>query len=169
MFGGQVKKAAIAKIMIVKRMGGVVEESLSAIRLITSFAQEDREIKKFEKLANEVREVAHKSEYWLSAFIGLFRFAIFGFYCYTLWIASVYIKENINNPNTGKPYTITDVISVQVSLMTGVTMVFGVNSNVQAIVKAKVVGRMVFDVIDRTPKIKDHANCVESFNLDKSI
>eukprot|EP00347_Sterkiella_histriomuscorum_P020418 403337881 len=169
MFGGQVRKAAIAKIMIVKRMGGVVEESLSAIRLIASFAQEEREIKKFEKLASEVKEVAHKSEYWVSGFNGLFRFAIFGFYCYSLWIASVYIKEEINNPNTGKPYTITDVISVLVGLMTGMTMVFGLNPNIQAIIKAKVVGRMVFDVIDRIPLINDHIECVESFQLEDSI
>lgn len=35
--GGAVKKAAIAKMEILKQMGGVVEESLSSIKLVTSF------------------------------------------------------------------------------------------------------------------------------------
>lgn len=38
MFAGNVKTAAISKIMVIKKMGGLIEESLSAIRLIASFA-----------------------------------------------------------------------------------------------------------------------------------
>ncbi len=37
-FGAQVKKSAIARFMVSKRLGGVVEEALSSIKLITSFA-----------------------------------------------------------------------------------------------------------------------------------
>jgi len=37
--------------IIVKKLGGVVEESLSAIRLIASFANEKKEEEKFKKLA----------------------------------------------------------------------------------------------------------------------
>ena len=48
MFGGQVKNAAISKIMVTKELGGIVEESLSAIKLVISFANEDKEIAKFE-------------------------------------------------------------------------------------------------------------------------
>jgi len=37
-FGLQVKKAAISKIMVIKKLGGVVEESFGAVKLIMSFA-----------------------------------------------------------------------------------------------------------------------------------
>jgi hypothetical protein len=37
MFGGAVKKATIAKVNILKQLGGVVEECLFSIRLIVSF------------------------------------------------------------------------------------------------------------------------------------
>jgi len=37
-FGKKVRTTAIEKMKITKKMGGVVEESLSAIRLVTSFA-----------------------------------------------------------------------------------------------------------------------------------
>ena len=59
-FGAHVKNSTIAKIMVVQQMAGVVEESLFAIRLIASFANEEKEIKKFENLANEALEVSRK-------------------------------------------------------------------------------------------------------------
>lgn len=58
-FGGHVKKVTLAKIMIVKKLGGVVEESIHAIRLIASFANEKKEEDKFLKLAEEVKNVSH--------------------------------------------------------------------------------------------------------------
>jgi len=47
LLGGSAKNAAIAKIMHTGKLGGVVEESLSAIKLVSSFANEDKELKKF--------------------------------------------------------------------------------------------------------------------------
>jgi len=111
-------------------MGGVVEESLSAIRLITSFANEDKEIKKFDTLANEVREISHRSEYWLAAMIGIFRFVIFGFYAYSFWIATVYIEKKKVNPNTGELYTTGDLLCILVALMSGISLLFGLNPNI---------------------------------------
>ena len=49
--GGSVKNAAIKKFIVVKRLGGVMEEALSAVKLVMSFANEDKEIKKFETQA----------------------------------------------------------------------------------------------------------------------
>lgn len=38
--------------VVVAKLGGVIEESFTAIRLISSFANEDKEFNKFENLAN---------------------------------------------------------------------------------------------------------------------
>lgn len=59
-FTAQIKKSAIAKMGVIKKLGGVVEESLTAIRLIASFANEEKEEKKFKALAEEVCVVAKK-------------------------------------------------------------------------------------------------------------
>ena len=48
------------KIKVVKKLGGVIEEILTAVRLIASYANENIEAEKFRKLANEVRKVTHK-------------------------------------------------------------------------------------------------------------
>jgi len=101
--------------------------------------------------------------------IGVFRLAIFGFYCFSFWIATVYIDQKMVNPNTGSLYTVGDLLSVLVSLMTGMTMVFGLNPNVQALVRAKVVGRMVFEVIDRKALISDNEVSIKSFNISDKI
>lgn len=116
-----------------------------------------------------MRNVSHKSEKSLSVFIAVFRCAIFGFYCFTLWIATEYVKRGFNNPNMGHTYNITEILSVIVALMTTMTMIFGLNPNVQALVKAKVVGKFVFDVIDRTPLIKDKEGSRDSLVLNRSI
>ena len=59
-FSYLVRKATLEKIEVTKELGGVVEETLSAIKLVSAFANEDKEIKKFSKLADQVRTVAHK-------------------------------------------------------------------------------------------------------------
>lgn len=46
-FGAQVKKNTLAKMSVTKRLGGVIEESFGAIKLIASFANEHKEIDKF--------------------------------------------------------------------------------------------------------------------------
>ena len=85
------KKTTVAKMAIVKQLGGVVEESLSAIRLIASFANEKKEEEKFYKLAKETQAVAHNQEFWGSFVIGIFKMFIFGYYVYSFYIASIYI------------------------------------------------------------------------------
>ena len=36
-------------------------------------------------------------------------------------------------------------------------------------IKARVVGKTIFDVIDRVPEIKDHEKCVSNFEVKESI
>ena len=110
---------------------------------------------KFEKLANETRLVAQKTEICVAGFIGAFRFGIFGFYCYSFWVGTYYIQYGKMNPCTGKQYSTGDILSVLVSVMTGMMMLFTIAPNMAAIVKAKLVGKQVFEVIDRIPEIKD--------------
>lgn len=66
----------------------MIEETLSATKLIISFANEDKECEKFNKLATEVKETAYKSEKLTALFVASVRFFIFGFYVYSFWIAT---------------------------------------------------------------------------------
>jgi ABC-type multidrug transport system fused ATPase/permease subunit len=51
----------------------------------------------------------------------------------------------------------------------GLTQLFGLTPNMQALIKAKVIGHKIFDVIDRVPEIKDHESCTEKFEIKDGI
>jgi len=164
-----VKKSSIEKVVVQKKLGGVIEEALSSVKLISSFAQEEREFKKFEKFADESRIITQQAEAWLSGFIALFRFFIYGFYVYSFWLASKFIQDNRINPNTGNPYNVGELLSIMVSLITGMMMLFGLTPNIQAMVKAKVVGFMIFEVIDRKPEVRDNEVCLKEVKVEDAI
>jgi len=169
-FMGQVKKTAMAKIGVVKKMCGAVEESLTAIRLITSFANEDKEEAKFRKLAEQTCDVAVKQQFWSAFTFGFFRMFIFGYYCYSFFLATIFIEKGRLNPcNNYEPYNTGQLLAVLISFMTGMMMLFGLTPNMQALIKAKVVGHQIFDVIDRVPEIRDHEGSLDKFEVSKHI
>lgn len=55
------------------------------------------------------------------------------------------------------------------SLIMGMMVIMSLTPNMQAVAKAQVVGKKVFDVIEREPKIKDKDNCIEDFSLKSRI
>ncbi|CDW89499.1 abc transporter [Stylonychia lemnae] len=168
-FGAQVKKGSILKSNVIRKLGGIVEESLMSIRLITSFAQQDKEIERFNEISDKCSEVSDKAEFWVSGFLGFLKFAIYGFYSFNFWLGTIYIEHKKINPNTGSNYTVGEIISIIVALMNCSSMTFQLNPNLQAIVKAKLVGRQIFDVIDRVPQINDSDQSISQFQLNHCI
>ena len=81
------------KTVSLKQLGGIVEESLSAVKLIVSFANEEKEVAKFMNKATETRDIARSTDLLIAFIIGLIRFLLIGFYSYAFWIGSVYIYK----------------------------------------------------------------------------
>lgn len=48
-FGKMVQRTALQKVTVVKHLGGIAEETLTAIKVVTSFDRAERELKKFVK------------------------------------------------------------------------------------------------------------------------
>ncbi|CDW73063.1 abc transporter [Stylonychia lemnae] len=147
--GIRVQKFSISKQSVIQQMGGAVEECLMSIKLITSFSQEEKEIKKFEKFAEQAKEISDKSEHQIAAFIGLLKFFIFGFYAFDSYLGTVYIEHKLYNASSGHDYTTGDIISVIMSFIFSTGMLFNISPNIQGIIKAKLVGKQIFDVIDK--------------------
>lgn len=61
------------------------------------------------------------------------------------------------------------MLSVFVALMTGMMNLMGLAPNIQAVVKARSIGKEIFDVIDRVPEIRDNGKSYTSFEVKKSI
>jgi len=169
-FGAQVRKMTKKKMVVVKKLGGTIEEILTAIRLIASYANENIEAEKFKKLAEAVRDISHDQEFWLALTIGVFKFVIFLYYVYSIYIASIYLEKGYGNPSDHyKRYETGTLLTVFISFMTGMLMIFGLTPNIQALIKARVVGKEIFDVIDRVPEIKDHDKCTNDFEIKNHI
>jgi ABC-type multidrug transport system fused ATPase/permease subunit len=48
------------KLDVVKELGGIAEETLTAIKVVTSFGREQRELEKFSEYSVKTRQVAMK-------------------------------------------------------------------------------------------------------------
>ena len=169
-FGAQVRKLTKKKMLVVKKLGGTIEEILTAVRLIASYANENIEAEKFKKLAEAVRDISQDQEFWLALTIGVFKFVIFLYYVYSIYIASIYLEKGYGNPSDHyKRYDTGTLLTVFISFMTGMLMIFGLTPNIQALIKARVVGKDIFDVIDRVPEIRDHDKCTNDFEIKNHI
>jgi len=85
-------------------LGGVSEETLTAIKVVASFGREDRELRKFSAFARRTQRVAKKFTFMMSVTQGIMRFLIFGFYAFSLYLGSVLIENETVNSKTGEPY-----------------------------------------------------------------
>ena len=88
---------------MVKQLGGVAEETLTAIKVVTSFTREDRELRKFARFSRETMEVAKIASATSALMVGLMKFSIFFFYSYALFIGSYFIENKVMNKD-GKLY-----------------------------------------------------------------
>jgi ATP-binding cassette subfamily B (MDR/TAP) protein 1 len=59
-FGLMVKKSTLGKLNVIKHLGGIAEETLTAIKVVTSFGREERELKKFANWSRNTQKVAKK-------------------------------------------------------------------------------------------------------------
>jgi ABC-type multidrug transport system fused ATPase/permease subunit len=169
-FGIMVKNITEAKFDIVKQMGGVVSETLYAIKVVSSFGMEEKEIEKF-KIWNKKTEIMGKKFVDRFSFMyGIMKFAIFSFYTFAFYIGSQMIYEGTPNSNSDdQPYTPQEVITILIALITGYISLIASLPSIQAVVAAKQVGGEIFAVIDRVPKIRDGVEAVDHFTLKKEI
>ena len=109
-------------------MGGLIEETLSAAKLVISFANEDKEIEKFINKAMAVQKSSQKAEVSIAIFTALIRFMIFGFYVYSFWIGTEFIRDKRNNVD-GEPYTAGTILITLLALITGMLLIMQLTPN----------------------------------------
>jgi hypothetical protein len=83
--------------------------------------------------------------------VGLTKFCIFFFYSYSLFIGSLFIQYQLRNGNV--LYSGEVVIKTIIALITGFVGLIAALPNVQAIMAAKTLGVLIYDVIEREPEI----------------
>ena len=167
-FGMQVKKTTMEKLEVVKELGGISEETLTAIKVVTSFGREQRELEKFTRFSMKTQEVAMNQSQTYARMVGLMKFSIFFFYTYSLFVGSFFIQNQVKMSN-GEPYDFKVVIQTIIALITGFVCLISALPNVQAVVQAKTLGALIFQVIEREPLVKNRANPSRNISLQKAI
>lgn len=94
------------------------------------------------------------------------RFLIFGFFLYSYYIATVFVEKQVINPNTDTPYQVGDIVAVSQAMIMSMMQIIGILPNVTAVAKAGVMGKKVFDIIERQPLIQDG---VGKINRDEKL
>ena len=149
----QVRRFTVEKVDTIKHLGGIAEETLTAIKVVASFGREDRELRKFAQNARRTQRVAKKFTLMQSLTVGIMKFAIYGFYAFSFYIGSVLVYNEHYNSKTGKAYDQKDVLSVLIALFTGFVGLIAALPNVQSLIAAKTLGALIFKVIEREPKV----------------
>ena len=125
-------------------------------------------VEQFDKTAKETQKVAKKASCLTGIFTGFFLCFMFGFFTYAYAMAGILIINDVKNPSTGETFKIYEIVAVSQACLMSMMTFAGVVPIIPAIVKALVVGREIFDVIERDPQIKDAPNAVD-FTSDESI
>jgi ATP-binding cassette subfamily B (MDR/TAP) protein 1 len=169
-FGLMVRKSSLAKLEVVKQLGGIAEETLTAIKVVAGFTREDRELAKFQRYSENTMIVGKKASATMAMMVGLMKFSIFFFYTYSLLIGSIFIVKKIpNSVHDGEPYNQQIVLQTLIALITGFVGLIAALPNVQAIVAAKTLGVLIFDVIERVPEVRNAPGAITQLNLEKEI
>lgn len=72
-------------------MGGVVSETLYAIKVVVSFGQEEKELEKFKEWTNNTEIVGKQYQLRFAFMFGIMKFAIFSFYTFSFWLGTEFI------------------------------------------------------------------------------
>jgi ABC-type multidrug transport system fused ATPase/permease subunit len=92
------------KLAVIKHLGGIAEESLTAIKVVAGFGREDLEVRKFAKWSRRTQRVAKKYTFMYSFLVGIMKFAIFLFYAYSFYVGSFFVANGTINNKTNLPY-----------------------------------------------------------------
>ena len=132
-----IRDAAIAKGIALKDLGGKTEEIMANIKVVVSFAREKKELDKFKKSAENLMYKSMAAERSVGVLIGAIRFFIFGIYAIAFYIGGVFVKEKIYNWYHDEAYNASILLTVVMSLVTGLMNSLGVMPNITGLVTAR--------------------------------
>jgi len=163
-----VKKQLIQRQDAVKELGGVVSETLQAIKMVIAFGGEDIEKKKMEKCILQTEQIGKKQQIVFGSMQASIKTAIFMYYTYTFFLGGLFVVNQKEKGN-GDVYVAEDVIAVLIAFITGFISLVAALPSVQALMAAKVAAKSVFKVIDREPRISNSEVPLSSVTLKEAI
>lgn len=135
---------------------GYADQALNAIKVVFAFGQEETEISNYEKYLSRARSAGIRTHCYGAISIGFFYFTLYGYYAYSFFLGSFMITKNIENSNSGKPYSSGDIMACFLGIIYGAFSLGLAAPNFKAINEGKVAGKMAYDIIERVPQINSN-------------
>ena len=145
---------------------------MSAIKLVIAFGREDYALENYEKIAKETKDICVKSGISLGYKQGLFMLSMIGTQIYAWVMGGILVQNEIQNPTTGAPYNLADVLIVYYGMIYGIMMIFQLMPALPALQRVYVVGQQIIEVIERDPAIgskEETENAIDQINIGKGI
>lgn len=132
---------------------GYAEQALNAIKVVFAFGQEETEAANYEKYLMRARSAGIKTHIFGAFSVGMFYFAIYGYYSYSFFTGSFLITQKVENKNSGKLYSSGDILACFLGLVYGAFSLGLAAPNFKALTEGRVAGKMAYDIIERKPAI----------------
>jgi len=151
----KVMQAGFVRNMVAySQSAGYAEQALNAIRVVTAFGQERKEMENYTSYLGKARQAGISSHWRTALVIAFFAFTIFGSFAFSYYIGSVWIVKGYVNDFSGEPYTSGDLMVCFFGVIFGVASLGQGAPNIKAVSEGRVAGKMAFDIIDRVPAIR---------------
>ncbi len=147
------KKTMVGSRKSFEKAGGVAEEVLYNIKTVTSFSNFEFEIKRFNKLIDDVHMYNSEKALKLGGSVGVILFFIFITFFISIIYARKLIGDHIYNINKNKKFTQGDLMTVIFSTLIAVVSIGTIAPNVKIIQESAIASSDYFTLYERKPQI----------------
>ncbi|XP_052083244.1 ATP-dependent translocase ABCB1-like isoform X2 [Mytilus californianus] len=132
--------------------GSVAEEVISCMRTVVSFNGQKQEVKRYGKSLEETKQIGIKKSMVTGLLLGSLYLVMFGDYALSFWYGNEQVKEYITSMGA-EGITPGTVLTVFFCVMIGSFSIGNAAPNIGSFVTAKGAAAVVYEIIDREPKI----------------
>ena len=133
--------------------GGIAEEVICNIKTVTSFANYNYELNRYNSKIEESYNSANYHGKLSSILIGIYLFLILNTFSLAVWYGAVLISNKEKNTHAGTPMYVGDVLVVVFTIVFGSLALGQAAPNLKAISNACIAAFDYFALIERIPKI----------------
>ena len=145
----------IAKMTANAQLGGFIEETLSAMKLIISFGEEEWRMKEYDLISKRILKTNVKTAVGNGAISGAFIGIVIGQSLFSWIIAGFFFQREAKNYITGELITLSEVFACYQALLYGLMQILAVTNLIPAIYRMKITGKQVINVIERVPLVRN--------------
>ncbi|XP_071144835.1 ATP-dependent translocase ABCB1-like isoform X2 [Mytilus edulis] len=151
-FSGLMQNFAKREQALYADAGSVAEEVISCMRTVVSFNGQKQEVKRYGKSLEETKQIGIKKSMVTGLLLGSLYLVMFGDYALSFWYGNEQVKKFITS-NGEDGITPGTVLTVFFCVMIGSFSIGNAAPNIGSFVTAKGAAAVVYEIIDRKPKI----------------